>query len=359
MPTILLNKIKPGGKTLTNLKVGSTEVKYVKRGDGKLFYDTLSYYSYGTPSVSLSYPSGNTSAAGGTKSPTVTYSQSKTPYGHSGTNYSASTLNSGASSITYSLNNTSKGASINATTGVVTWAANETLNVREVVVTVTVTINSKKGTGTFTLKQDADSVKSTTISLDSNKYTVSGSGAPYGGGSCTLTAKVTKTWVSGNKTYDKPTLSSNQIWLTLGSINSSYNATATFASHTNTSQRSAVVTATYSGATSKTLTLYQKPLPVYTATITLTSLLNDQVWMLVNGTPTYNNTSRYAVIIDNTITESFGAGQGITVNAAAGGAQATVSNGGVVYVYVFSNGAWTVINSFTHNANSSYTKTFS
>lgn len=74
MPTILLNNIRPGGKSLTNLRVGSTEVKYVKRGDGKLFYDILSYYSYGTPSVNLSYPSGNTSAAGGTKSPTLSYS---------------------------------------------------------------------------------------------------------------------------------------------------------------------------------------------------------------------------------------------------------------------------------------------
>jgi hypothetical protein len=40
MPTILLNNIRPGGNLLKNLKVGSTEVKYVKRGDGKFFYDT-------------------------------------------------------------------------------------------------------------------------------------------------------------------------------------------------------------------------------------------------------------------------------------------------------------------------------
>jgi hypothetical protein len=40
MPTILLNNIRPGGKYLKNLKINSTEIKYVKRGDGKLFYDT-------------------------------------------------------------------------------------------------------------------------------------------------------------------------------------------------------------------------------------------------------------------------------------------------------------------------------
>lgn len=348
MPTILLNNIRPGGKTLTNLKVGSTEVKYVKRGDGKLFYDTLSYYSYGTPSVSLSYPSGNTSAAGGTKSPTVAYSQSKTPYGHSGTNYSASTLNSGASSITYSLNNTSKGASINATTGVVTWAANETLNVREVVVTVTVTVNSKKGTGTFTLKQNADSVKSTTISLDSNNYKTSATACAYSGGTCTITAKVTKTWVSGNKTYDKPTISSNQTWLTLGSINSSYNATATFASNASTSQRSAVVTATYSGATSKTLTLYQKPLPTYTANFTCSNYDYETMWMLCAGVPRYNNPDKYDCIQLGEHWEEFGHGSGLPVNAAGGSSQTTVAVGSTAYIYAWQNNSWVLKKSFTH-----------
>lgn len=179
MPTILLNKIKPGGKTLTNLRVGSTEVKYVKRGDGKLFYDTLSYYSYGNPSVSLSYPSGNTPYSGGTKSPTLAYSQSKTPVGHSGTSYTASTLNSGASSIKYEV--TSGAATVNASTGVVTWGTSTSTSARSATIKVTVTINSKSNSATATVTQAANS--STTTEYENPVIeSVTASDVPASGG---------------------------------------------------------------------------------------------------------------------------------------------------------------------------------
>ena len=254
MPTILLNNIRPGGKSLTNLRVGSTEVKYVKRGDGKLFYDTLSHYLYGTPSVSLSYATGNTSAAGGTKSPTLSYSQTKTPVGYSGTNYTASSVTSGAT-VKYEV--TSGSATVNSTSGVVTWPANLTTSERSTTIKVTVTLNGKSNNTTATVKQNGDTVSSSSISLSSNNYTTTASECASGGGSCTITAKVTKTWVSGDTTYDKPSLTSSHASFTIGTINSSYQATGTWAASSSTSRRNTTITATYSGATNKTLTLYQ------------------------------------------------------------------------------------------------------
>lgn len=254
MPTILLNNIRPGGKSLTNLRVGSTEVKYVKRGDGKLFYDILSYYSYGTPSVSLSYPSGNTSAAGGTKSPTLSYSQTKTPVGYSGTSYTASSVTSGAT-VKYEV--ASGSATVNSTSGVVTWPANLTTSERSATIKVTVTLNGKSNSTTATVKQNGDTVSSYSISLTSDKYTTQGTECAYGGGTCTITAKVTKNWVSGDVTYDKPSLTSSNASFTVGTINSSYQATGTWAASSSTSRRNTTITATYSGATNKTLTLYQ------------------------------------------------------------------------------------------------------
>lgn len=254
MPTILLNNIRPGGKYLTNLRVGSTEVKYVKRGDGKLFYDILSYYSYGTPSVSLSYSSGNTSAAGGTKSPTLSYSQSKTPVGYSGTNYTASSVTSGAT-IKYEV--TSGSATVNSTSGVVTWGANTSTSERSATIKVTITLNGKSKNTTATVKQNGDTVSTSSISLSSNNYTTTSSECASSGGSCTITAKVTKTWVSGDVTYDKPSLTSSNSGFTIGTINSSYQATGTWAASSSTSRRNTTITAAYSGATSKTVTLYQ------------------------------------------------------------------------------------------------------
>ena len=255
MPTILKNNTRPGDKTLINLKVGSTEVKYVKRGDGKLFYDTLNYYNYGTPSVSISYSSSSTSAAGGTNSvASLTYSQSRTPVGYSGTSYTATTLNSGAT-IQYSISGT--GASINSSTGVVTWSPNQGNTERSATVTVSVTLNGKKGVATAVVKQNKDSVSSYVITLSSNNYTTSANACAYTGGTCTISAKVSVNWVSGNVTYQTPKLTVTGVGLTVGNI-SNYQATGTWGASTTITQRSAKITATYSGASDKSITLYQK-----------------------------------------------------------------------------------------------------
>ena len=154
MPTILLSKIYPKGSALKNLRVGSTDVKYVKRGDGKLFYDTLKSTTYGKPSITLAYPTSNTSAAGGTTSPSsFSYSQSWYYTGHSGNTYSQTNKTSGAT-VEYSVSGT--GASINKSTGVVTWGSRGTTHstsTREATVTVTVTMNGQKNTATAIVKQ--------------------------------------------------------------------------------------------------------------------------------------------------------------------------------------------------------------
>ena len=149
MPTILLSKIYPKGSALKNLRVGSTDVKYVKRGDGKLLYDTLKSTTYGKPSITLAYPTSNTSAAGGTTSPSsFSYSQSWYYTGHSGNTYSQSNITSGAT-VSYSISGT--GASINASTGVVTWSSNQTDSTRSATVEVTVTLYGQKNTATATV----------------------------------------------------------------------------------------------------------------------------------------------------------------------------------------------------------------
>lgn len=169
MPTILLSKIYPKGSTLKNLRVGSTDVKYVKRGDGKLLYDTLKSTTYGKPSITLTYPTSNTPAAGGTTSPSsFSYSQSWYHTGHSGNTYSQSNNTSGAT-VSYSIIS-GAGASINASTGVVTWSNNQTSSTRSATVEVTVTLYGQKNTATATVTQAAGSISYTLTKVLSAAY---------------------------------------------------------------------------------------------------------------------------------------------------------------------------------------------
>jgi hypothetical protein len=111
MATILFNKIYPKGSLVKNITVGSTEVKFVKRGDGILFYDILKSDVYNPPTVTLNYSTNTSPAKGGTLSPSLSYSQSWYKLGYSGKTYSQTNITSGASSITYSISG--EGASIN------------------------------------------------------------------------------------------------------------------------------------------------------------------------------------------------------------------------------------------------------
>ena len=160
MPTILLNKIRIGGKAPTNIKKGSADVKYVKKGN-TVIYDTLNYYSYGTPSLTLTYPSGNVSASGGSKTPsTRSWTQTRTAYGHSGATYSATSLSGTITNFSVS---PSGYGTLNSSTGVYTFSAISQAISRTVTITGTVTSNSKTGTTTATLKQDPPSYYTATI----------------------------------------------------------------------------------------------------------------------------------------------------------------------------------------------------
>lgn len=155
MSTILFSKIFPQGKNLKNITVGTNEVKYVKRGDGVLLYDTLKEYQYGDISINLSYSSIDTPASGGTKKPSLSYSQKKTPIGYSGTTYTATTLTSGAQ-VTYTL--ISGDASLSSS-GEVTWGNRGTVtgSRRSAVIEVTVKLNNKTNSTRATVYQQENS----------------------------------------------------------------------------------------------------------------------------------------------------------------------------------------------------------
>ena len=192
MPTILLNKIRIGGKVPTNIKKGGVDVKYVKKGN-TVVYDTLSYYSYGTPSLTLTYPSGNVAYSGGSKTPsTRTWTQTVTAVGHSGASYSASSLSGTISS--FSVSPTSYG-SINSSTGVYTFNATNTSTTRSVTVTGSVTSNGKTGTKTATLTQNGQSYYTATITWSGYDYDLQ---QPWG--------------IFGNSTRPSTTLNSTDMW---------------------------------------------------------------------------------------------------------------------------------------------------
>ena len=106
-------------------------------------------------------------AAGGTLTPSVSYSQSWTWNGVAG---SGGTVTSGG---TYSatIPTPVTGASVAASTGIVTWAANQG-GAREVTVSLTVTVNGKTSAAkTAVAKQNADSIKSYS-DITINNFTV-------------------------------------------------------------------------------------------------------------------------------------------------------------------------------------------
>lgn len=119
-------------------------------------------YTYGTPSITtLSY--GSVNEAGGTLSPTISYTQSRSWKYSSGDGAGSDIVTSGGT-ITYSIPTTT-GFSINTSTGVVT-VASTTGSSRSVVVTAKVTVNSKTSANkTFTITQScADNWHVTTLS---------------------------------------------------------------------------------------------------------------------------------------------------------------------------------------------------
>lgn len=164
MPTILKNNIRLGGKTPTNIQLGGKDVKYAKLGS-TVVYDTLSYYSYNTPSITFTYPSGNVSASGGSKTPSArTWSQSYSPVGHSGATYSGSSTSGTVSS--FSIVSGSSYGTLNTSTGVFTFNNNTTTSSRTVTIRASVTANGKSTTKDVSITQSGLSGYTATIIWD-------------------------------------------------------------------------------------------------------------------------------------------------------------------------------------------------
>ena len=143
--------------------------------------------SYGTPSVSVSYS--GFGAAGGTNSPSLSYSQ--TVYYASGR---TTTVTSGGS-VSYS--GSATGFSVNASSGALTASAN-TGSARSITVIASVTLNGKTGSGSATVSQSADSVvnyhyNDRLIAYGTPSVSI-GSGITAGGGSATISGSVSNTW---------------------------------------------------------------------------------------------------------------------------------------------------------------------
>lgn len=207
--------------------------------------------TYGNPSVSLSYGAKN--AAKGTVSPTYSYSQARTQNYTSGSTETLSALTSGGT-LAFSETTAHANASVNATSGVVSWDANQTTSARSVGITLTVTMNGKSGSKAATSTQSADAVSSTSWG-NVTKGTITNATVGAGGGTGKATAgngsqSYTQTWVSGRTTSGSNSISPSA---------SSYSATASSKGTTEsgtTTVGSKAVTWSGSGSKSASGTMY-------------------------------------------------------------------------------------------------------
>ena len=152
--------------------------------------------AYGDITIaSLSYP--NVAAAGSTSTPSVGAVTQAVTY---------SSESPGSISVTprkYSIPTTT-GASINSSTGVVTWAANNSTSSRSVTVTLTVTANGKTATKTATCTQNAGTKSYAIPTVTAYSY------ATFAAGGATKTPTVTysQTWGWNGATTGGGTLTS-------------------------------------------------------------------------------------------------------------------------------------------------------
>lgn len=231
-------------------KVVTKDLTFNQAAGSKTYSEiTISNFSYGV-----------IPAAGGSVSPTVSYSQT---WGWNGSTTGGGTITSGAT-LAYS------GTGVNTTSGAVSANSKGTTKSEQTTVTTAtlrVTLNSKTKTATYVVKQAKNAEKSITygawvVNISANKYTTASSPAPAKGDNVTITRSASRTrtqvWDSNatsamsNETAT-PTLAVSGTGLTLSGT------TATWANRTTTigNARSGTVTATHSGV-SKSVTLYQQ-----------------------------------------------------------------------------------------------------
>lgn len=152
--------------------------------------------AYGDITIaSLSYP--NVAAAGSTSTPSVDAVTQAVTY---------SSESPGSISVTpreYSIPTTT-GASINSSTGVVTWAANNSTSSRSVTVTLTVAANGKTATKTATCTQNAGAKTYATPVVSAYSYATFAAG----GATKTPTVSYSQTWGWNGATTGGGTLTS-------------------------------------------------------------------------------------------------------------------------------------------------------
>ncbi len=229
--------------------------------------------NYAIPTISaFAYPEGNIPASGGSKTPTLSYSQTW-GWNESNTNGGtiSGTLAAPASDTTFAFS----GAVVNATTGAVTAASKGTTvsDVTEVdAVTVTVTLNGKTSASSesVSVKQAANTVAYEDVKFNPDK-TLSISDIPASGGTVgegQITWSGTGTYIAAQHiTYT----SGSEYWLseetsdgsTFPKIAISYNEVTAASKGTAVSARTEagviIITATGAGdkTATKTLTVYQ------------------------------------------------------------------------------------------------------
>lgn len=188
----------------TNYNAGGTITKAgTATAKGTQAANAVTSYAWENPVVTLTYPSGNIVAKGGTKTPTVSATQSGTA-----TYTSTATATTSNTQFTYSYAmTTADGFSINTTSGVVTASGRGTTigNARNSgTITVTATgSGSKTGTKTATVTQEGNYV--TSISVSGQAVSIANIGA--GGGSKTPTGgngTVTYTFTSTSTSTSNP-----------------------------------------------------------------------------------------------------------------------------------------------------------
>lgn len=156
MAYVLKNNIRPRGSELSNINVRNEEIKYVKNGEGNLFYDIQKEIIYDIPRVALIYPSIITPPEGGTNSPSyIDYRQTWRREGYSGDQYEQDEIINTGATITYSIID-GEGATVD-NNGTVTWESRGVeygASIRAATVEIQVELNGKIGKATAVVRQD-------------------------------------------------------------------------------------------------------------------------------------------------------------------------------------------------------------
>ena len=295
-----------------NGKTGSTSYTVQQAANAK------TSITYGTPEVSLTY--GSKDASSGTVSPTLSYSQSRVQNYTSGGTESLSALTSGGT-VSYSESTTNDNASVDSSTGVVTWSANTSDADRSVGITVTVSMNEKSGSDVATSVQGADAVSSYgAVSISGGSVSdILASGGSVKASGCTASQVVT--YVSGRTRAGSVTIS----YTTVSADSLGTEAKA------RTQVGTSVATATGEGSkkNTKSFSVYQEANVIESTSVDVTSFgYND-----MGGTDTSSSapavasivtlvyTSGDSDILSDGVSYSFaivGDAQGATINSSTG-----------------------------------------